>query len=47
MWGNAIAGFDKHKYSGGCLHITRLADVDTKILSQMVKRAFESNGTTC
>ena len=30
----------KHKYSGGCLHVTRLADVDQAVLARMVKHAF-------
>lgn len=34
----------KHKYSGGCLHITRVADVDVGVLSQMITKAYEVDG---
>ena len=29
-----------HKYSGGCLHVTRLADVDIEVLARMIKHAY-------
>jgi Domain of unknown function (DU1801) len=35
-----IMKLGKHKYSGGCLHITRLADVQVAILTRMVESAF-------
>jgi hypothetical protein len=35
-----IKKLGKHKYSGGCLHITRLADVQLEILTRMIERAF-------
>ena len=35
-----IKKLGKHKYSGGCLHVTRLADVDTAVLKQMIAKAF-------
>jgi hypothetical protein len=35
-----IKQLGKHKYSGGCLHITNLADVNADVLSRMVKSAF-------
>lgn len=37
----------KHKYSGGCLHVTRLSDVDENVLVQMIKNAFRSDGGPC
>jgi len=37
-----IKGLGKHKYSGGCLHVTRLADVDVGVLARMIERAFRS-----
>ena len=37
-----IKKLGKHKYSGGCLHITRLADVEVEVLSRMVKSAFRT-----
>jgi hypothetical protein len=37
-----IKQLGKHKYSGGCLHITRLADVKVEILARMVKSAFRT-----
>lgn len=39
-----ITKLGKHKYSGGCLHITRLADVQVGILTRMVERAFRAGG---
>jgi hypothetical protein len=35
-----IKKLGKHKYSGGCLHVTRLADVDVEVLRRMVESAF-------
>jgi len=35
-----IPQLGKHRYSGGCLHLTRLADVDTRVLKKMVSKAF-------
>ena len=37
----------KHKYSGGCLHVTKLADVDIAILARMVKCAFKTGSGPC
>lgn len=31
----------KHKVSGSCLHINKLADVDTAILKKLVKEAYD------
>ena len=42
-----IKKLGKHKYSGGCLHVTRLSDVDTKILTLMVKSAFRTRSGPC
>ena len=42
-----IQKLGKHKYSGGCLHVTRLADVDTKVLAQMVRSAFRTGDSAC
>jgi hypothetical protein len=39
-----IMKLGKHKYSGGCLHITRLADVRVEILTRMIEKAFQSDG---
>lgn len=33
----------KFKYSGGCLHIGKLADVDADVLERMVRSAFRAN----
>jgi len=35
-----ISRLGKHKYSGGCLHLVRLADVDVEVLAKMVESAF-------
>ena len=37
-----IKKLGKHKYSGGCLHVTRLADVDADVLALMVRSAFRT-----
>lgn len=42
-----IQKLGKHKYSAGCLHVTRLADVDTKILAHMIKSAFQTGHSAC
>jgi Domain of unknown function (DU1801) len=42
-----IIKLGKHKYSGGCLHVTRIADVDVKILALMVKNAFRVESDPC
>jgi hypothetical protein len=42
-----IKKLGKHKYSGGCLHVSRLADVDEKILAHMVKSAFQTGNGHC
>jgi Domain of unknown function (DU1801) len=39
-----IPKLGKHKYSGGCLHLTKLADVDVRVLARMVKSAFRTGG---
>lgn len=39
-----IRKLGKHKYSGGCLHIARLADVEVEILKRMIKSAFRTRG---
>ena len=39
-----IQRLGKHKYSGGCLHITRLADVDVEVLGRMFKSAYRTRG---
>ena len=36
-----IKKLGKHKYQGGCLHLTRLADVDVEVLARMVKNAYK------
>ena len=43
-----VKNLGKHKYSGGCLHVTRLSDVDTKVLSSMIRAAYRTKklGTT-
>jgi Domain of unknown function (DU1801) len=39
-----IKKLGKHKYSGGCLHVARLADVDTEVLARMVASAYRTRG---
>jgi hypothetical protein len=40
-----IENLGKHKYSGGCLHVTRLADVDTGVLRRMISAAYRTSDT--
>jgi len=35
-----IKKLGKHKYSGGCLHINCLSDIDVDVLKRMVERAY-------
>jgi len=42
-----IKKLGKHKYSGGCLHVTRLSDVDVDVLALMVKSAFRTGDGPC
>ena len=35
-----VAELGKHKYSGGCLHLVRLTDVNVEVLTKMVECAF-------
>lgn len=37
-----ISKLGKHKYSGGCLHIAHLSDVDTDVLARIVNRAYRT-----
>lgn len=41
-----LAQLGKHKMSGGCLHIQKLEDVDTGVLSKMIKASFSYNKKT-
>ena len=43
--GALIKKLGKHKYSGGCLHVTRLSDVDAEVMEQMIKRAYLKEGS--
>ncbi len=36
-----IAKFGKHKVSGGCFHVKKLADIDKSVLVEMVKNSVE------
>ncbi|NKB99357.1 MAG: DUF1801 domain-containing protein [Pseudomonadales bacterium] len=36
----------KHHFSGGCLHITKLADVDPEILTTIIESAYEATPET-
>ncbi len=36
-----LAKLGKHKASGGCLYIKRLADVDQKVLATLIKKSFQ------
>ena len=40
-YGDLMKKLGKHKTSGGCLHINKLADVDTKVLQELVSRAYK------
>lgn len=36
-----LAKFGKHKVSGGCVHIQKLEDIDTGILTKMVNNSID------
>ncbi|MBN8568609.1 MAG: DUF1801 domain-containing protein [Ignavibacteria bacterium] len=36
-----LAKLGKHKMSGGCLHINKLADVDTKVLKEILAASYK------
>ena len=35
-----IARLGKHEFSGGCLHISKLEDVDAKVLETIIQKAY-------
>lgn len=37
-----LSQLGKHKISGSCLHLSKLADVDTKVLKKIVKGAYDA-----
>lgn len=41
-----IENLGKHKYSGGCLHVARLADVDVGVLARMIEKAWRAAGSS-
>ncbi len=36
-----LSKFGKHKISGGCIHIQKLEDIDTAVLTKMVKNSIK------
>lgn len=38
-----VGKIGKYRYCGNCLHISKLADVDKKIMSQIVKMAYSTD----
>jgi hypothetical protein len=38
---NLLPQLGKHKVSGSCLHINKLSDIDTAVLSKMLKSSFD------
>ena len=36
-----IAKLGKHKFSGGCLHVAKLSDVDETVLETIISRAYK------
>lgn len=40
--GDLLAKLGKHKLGKGCLYVSRLADVDAKVLEKLVALAFKS-----
>ncbi len=40
--GTLVEQLGKHTYSGGCLHLKRLTDIDTRVLAQMIERAYQT-----
>ncbi len=41
-----LAKLGKHKASGGCLYINKLADVEQKVLAQLIKKSFQFTNET-
>jgi len=37
-YGSLLKKLGKHKTSVGCLYVNKLADIDTKVLTQIIKR---------
>ena len=35
-----LSKFGKHKVSGGCVHIQKIEDIDTSVLTKMVKNSI-------
>ncbi len=35
-----LAELGKHKFSGGCLHVTKLEDVDERVLEDIIQKAY-------
>lgn len=42
-----LKSLGKHKMSGSCLHIKKLADVDIKVLEQMIKSTAQGPSCGC
>lgn len=40
-----LAKLGKHKTGGGCLYITKLKDVDTKVLKEIIKQSVKAAKT--
>ena len=42
-----LESMGKHKFSGGCLHISKLDAVDLKTLETVVRKAYQHEGASC
>ncbi|HMJ48561.1 MAG TPA: DUF1801 domain-containing protein, partial [Ferruginibacter sp.] len=41
QYGELMKKLGKHKTGGGCLYINKLADVDAKVLQELVSRSYK------
>ena len=41
-----LANLGKHKFSGGCLHISKLQHIDMAVLETIVKHAYKQGGVS-
>ena len=37
-----LTRFGKHKAGKGCLYVNKLADIDTKVLKEMIKKCYDN-----
>lgn len=43
---NVLADLGRHKVGGGCLYVPRLEEIDTKVLTRLIKLSHKANRAT-